>query len=230
MEQLAALAAARSAFAAVPLVFRNGDFFRLLQDLAAQDGGVQHMGFRFIAGFAQRYLDSGCAWNLDPALAGGGCMLNLGCHFVDIVQALWGEAAQPVAASFSNAAWGHAVEDYGCITLAGPGGALAQIKTGYLYPAPTQTSTCISRCARRATTPLFVQDPDSVHLLANDGTRRLIRTHTTNVGQYPPFVADVLDRARRGAAPLAGLDSMLPVLRLTEQAYAIGGRRLGAAA
>lgn len=229
VEGLAALAAARGAFAAVPLVFRNGDFFRLMQDLAAQDGGVQHMGFRFIAGFAQRYLDAGCAWNLDPVLAGGGCMLNLGCHFVDIVHALWGEAARPVAAHFSNAAWGFPVEDYGSIAFAGPGGALAQVETGYLYPAPTSTFD-LHFALRTPRHYLFVQDPETVHLLANDGTRREIRTHTTNVGQYPPFVADVLDRARRGAAPLAGFDAMVPVMRLTEQVYAMGGRRLGGAA
>ena len=227
VERIAALAASRGAFAAVPLVFRNGDFFRLLQDLAAQDGGVQHMGFRFIAGFAQRYLDSGCEWNLDPVLAGGGCMLNLGCHFVDIVHALWGEAARPVAANFSNAAWGFPIEDYASVAFAGPGGALAQVEAGYLYPAPTSTFD-LHFALRTPRHYLFVQDPETVHILANDGTRRAVRTHTTNVGQYPPFVADVLDRARRGAPPLAGLDAMLPIMRLTEAAYALGGRKLGA--
>jgi len=227
--RLAQLAAARGAFCAVPLVFRNGDFFRLIRQLAAEDGGIQHMAFRFIAGFAQRYLDSGCAWNLDPALAGGGCMLNLGCHFVDIVHAAWGEAARPVAARFSNAAWGFPVEDYGSVTFAGPGGALAQVETGYLYPAPT-SSFDLHFALRTPRHYLIVQDPETVQIVANDGTRRVVRTHTTNVGQYPPFVADVLDRARRGARPLAGLEEMLPVMRLTEAAYAIDGRRMGAPA
>jgi predicted dehydrogenase len=229
VERLARLAAARGAFCAVPLVFRNGDFFRLLQRLAEEDGGVQHMAFRFIAGFAQRYLDNGCAWNLDPVQAGGGCMLNLGCHFVDIVHALWGERARPVAARFSNAAWRFPVEDYGCVTFGGPGGALAQVEAGYLYPAPT-SSFDLHFALRTPRHYVVVPDPETVHVIANDGTRRTIRTHTTNVGQYPPFVADVLDRARRGAAPLAGLEAMLPVMRLTEAAYAMDGRRLGGGA
>lgn len=229
VQHLAALAESRGAFCAVPLVFRNGDFFRLMQDLAAEDGGVQHMAFRFIAGFAQRYLDSGCGWNLDPVLAGGGCMLNLGVHFIDIVHALWGDAARPVAAHFSNAAWGHAVEDYGTVAFAGPGGALALVETGYLFPAPTSNFD-LHFALRTPRHYLFVQDPETVHLVANDGTRRLVRTHTTNVGQYPPFVADALDRARRGVPPLAGLEAMLPVMRLAEEAYALGGRRLGQAA
>jgi predicted dehydrogenase len=229
VEALARQAEARGAFCAVPLVFRNGAFFRLMQRLAAEDGGVQHMAFRFIAGFAQRYLDNGCAWNLDPVQAGGGAMLNLGCHFVDIVHALWGEAAKPVAAGFSNAAWGFPVEDYGSVAFAGPGGALAQVEAGYLYPAPTSNFD-LHFALRTPRHYLVVPDPETVHLHANDGTRQVIRTHTTNVGQYAPFVADVLDRARRGATPLAGLAEMLPVMRLTEAAYALGGRRMGEAA
>lgn len=225
---LAARAAERSAFCAVPLVFRNGAFFRLMQDLAAEDGGVQHMAFRFIAGFAQRYLDNGCAWNLDPVLAGGGAMLNLGCHFTDIVHALWGDAARPVAASFSSASWGFPVEDYGAVTFAGPGGALAQVEAGYLYPAPT-SSFDLHFALRTPRHYVIAPDPETVHVIANDGTRRTIRTHTTNVGQYPPFMADVLERVRRGAPPLASLDDMVPVMQLTEAAYTLGGRRLGGA-
>lgn len=223
--RIAGLAAARGAFAAVPLVLRNGDFFRLLQDIAASDGGVQHMAFRFIAGFAQRYHDAGCAWNLDPAAAGGGCVLNLGVHFVDIVHALWGETARPVAATLSNAAWGHPVEDYGAVTFAGPEGALALVETGYLYPAPTSNFD-LHFALRTRHHYIVVPDPETVTIIARDGARRTLATHTTNVGQYPPFVRDVLDRARRGAKPLADLDAMLPVMRLTEAAYALAGQPL----
>jgi predicted dehydrogenase len=225
VERIAQLAAARGAFAAVPLVFRNGDFFRLLQDLSTDDGGVQHMAFRFIAGFAQRYLDAGCAWMLDPATAGGGCQLNLGVHFVDIVRALWGDAARPVAATLSNAAWGHPVEDYGAFTFSGPGGALGLVETGYLYPAPTSNFD-LHFALRTPRHYVVVPDPETVEVIARDGSRRTVRTHTTNVGQYPPFVRDVLERARRGAPPLADLDAMLPVMRLTEAAYALAGQPL----
>ena len=225
VERIARLAAARGAFAAVPLVFRNGDFFRLIEDLVASDGGAQHMAFRFIAGFAQRYLDAGCAWMLDPAAAGGGCVLNLGVHFVDIVHALWGDAARPVAAALSNAAWGHPVEDHGAIAFAGPDGALGLVETGYLYPAPT-SSFDLHFALRTPRHYVVVPDPETVEVIARDGSRRTVRTHTTNVGQYPPFVRDVLDRARRGAAPLADLDAMLPVMRLTEAAYALAGQPL----
>jgi predicted dehydrogenase len=227
VERVASLAAAHGAFAAVPLVLRNGDFFRLIGEMAAEDGGVQHMAFRFIAGFAARYQQAGCDWMLDRSLAGGGCVLNLGVHFVDICHALWGEAARPVAASLSNAAWEHAVEDYGAVAFAGPGGALAMVETGYLYPAPTSNFD-LHFALRTPRHYLVVPDTETVEVIARDGTRRSLRMHTANVGQYPVFVRDVLERARRGAAPLAGLDDMVPVMRLTEAAYALAGRPLPA--
>jgi predicted dehydrogenase len=141
---------------------------------------------------------------------------------------LWGDAARPVAASFSSASWGFPVEDYGAVTFAGPGGALAQVEAGYLYPAPT-SSFDLHFALRTPRHYVIAPDPETVHVIANDGTRRTIRTHTTNVGQYPPFMADVLERVRRGAPPLASLDDMVPVMQLTEAAYTLGGRRLGGA-
>lgn len=227
VERIAALAAARHAFAAVPLVFRNGDFFRLIGDMADADGGVQHMAFRFIAGFTERYRQAGCDWMLDRAAAGGGCVLNLGPHFVDICLALWGDAAHLAAASLSNAAWGEDVEDYGALTIRGPGGAMALVETGYLYPAPT-SSFDLHYAIRTPRHYIVVPDPETVAVIARDGTRRVLRMHTTNVGQYPVFVRDVLERARRGAPPLAGPDAMLPVMRLMEAAYASAGRPLRA--
>ena len=54
--------------------------------------------------------------------------------------------------------------------------------------------------------------------------------HSPVIRQEPWEAFDVLDRARRGAKPLAGLEDMLPVMRLTEAAYALAGRRLGGSA
>src|SRR5262249_7692792 len=99
------------AFAAVPLVFRNGDFFDLLR---AQES-IQYMTFRFIAGFPQRYRAAGNDWMLDPALSGGGCTINLSPHFLDLALALMGADVMVHQAVMSNAAWGEKIEDYSCV-------------------------------------------------------------------------------------------------------------------
>ena len=116
------------AFAAVPLVFRNGDFFDLLR---AQES-IQYMTFRFIAGFPQRYRAAGNDWMLDPALSGGGCTINLSPHFLDLALALMGPDVTVHQAAMSNAAWGEKIEDYSCVTLA-RGADRCVIETGYLF-------------------------------------------------------------------------------------------------
>ena len=134
--QLAALEQRTGNFAAVPLVFRNGDFTARLQEMSAQ--GIQYMTYRFIAGFPSRYQQANCAWMLDPALAGGGSTINLGIHFFDLAVLLMGAGVRVRHATMSNAAFGHAIEDYGLVVLE-RGGDLCVIETGYLYPAPTST-------------------------------------------------------------------------------------------
>ncbi len=43
----------------------------------------------------------------------------------------------------------------------------------------------------------------------------------TNVPYYPPFVRDVVARAVRGQAPVAGLADMADVMAMVEAAYAM---------
>jgi len=72
---------------AVPLVQRVAGVGRALADLAAGER-VTAASFAFIAGGPDRYRAAGCDFMLDPARAGGGAMLNLGVHFVDLAIAL----------------------------------------------------------------------------------------------------------------------------------------------
>jgi predicted dehydrogenase len=221
---IAARAEAAGAFAAVPLVFRNGALFPLLAEMAAQDGGVQYMSFRFIAGFASRYVEAGCDWMLDPTLAGGGCTINLAPHFFDICHAVMGPDLRVAHAAMSNAAWGHPVEDYSAVTFA-RGRNLCVIETGYLYPAPTSRFD-MHYAARSPARYLIAHDPDTVEIVAAADRRRETRQlATTNVPHYRTFVFDVLDRVRKGRPPLASLSDMVPVMRLMDAAYAAAGRR-----
>jgi len=222
VERIARLAEARGAFAAVPLVFRNGDFLALLREEAAAEG-VQSMTFRFIAGFPSRYQQAGCDWMLDPGPSGGGCTINLAVHFFDICRLLWGPEVRPIAAAMSNAAWGHPIEDYSVVTFGRTGSELCLVETGYLYPGPTGTFDMhfAIRTPRRY---IIAQDPETVELLDPSGRREVRRVHTTNVAHYRTFMHDVLERVRRGAAPLAGLGDMVPVMRMVDEAYALAAR------
>lgn len=219
VEGLAALQARHGGFAAVPLVMRNGAFLDRLRAMA--EDGIQYMTWRFIAGFASRYVDAGCGWMLDPALAGGGCTINLGIHFFDLCVLLFGEDARVRSAAMSNAAWKHPVEDYSVVTVE-HGQSFCVIETGYLYPAPT-SSFDMHFAVRTPRHYLVASDQSRADLLTPAGEREHLETGTTNVSQYPVFVADVLARVRDGRPPLAGFADLLPAIRLVDQAYAAAG-------
>jgi predicted dehydrogenase len=218
LRDLVERAAARDAFAAVPFVFRNGELLRELRQLDPGDG-FQNLSFRFIAGFPSRYLQAGCAWMLDPETAGGGATLNLAVHFFDLCRILMGEDARVGAAVMSNAAWGHAVEDYSAVVLA-TGRAVCTVETGYLFPAPTSTFD-LHYAIRSRRNYCVVHDARTLEVFDNAGGSEVRQVSSTNVPHYRDFVHDVLERMRAGRAPLAGLADMLPVMELAERAYAL---------
>jgi predicted dehydrogenase len=216
---LADLEARSGGFAAVPLVFRNGDFAARLREMSA--GGIQYMSWRFIAGFPARYQQANCHWMLDPGLSGGGCTINLAPHFLDLALLLMGDQVRVRHATMSNAAWGHPVEDYSVVTLE-RGADICVIETGYLYPAPTSTFD-MHYAVRSPAQYLVAHDPETIEVVRNSGERELIRSLTTNVPHYRTFVFDVLDRVRNGQPPLARIADMVPIMRLIDDAYAKAG-------
>jgi predicted dehydrogenase len=215
---IAETAQSTGAFAAAPLVFRNGDFFALLQAQAS----IQYMTFRFIAGFPQRYRAAGNDWMLDPALSGGGCTINLSPHFLDLALALMGPDIAVHQAMMSNAAWGEKIEDYSCVTLARSADRCV-IETGYLFPAPTSTFD-MHYAVRTPERYIVAHDPETIEIVENDGRRLTRKMLTTNVPHYRTFVFDAVERVRAGKPPLASLADMVPVMRLLDAAYAKAGK------
>ena len=66
--------------ATVPLIQRGGPADSWL----AKAGRPVYQRLSFIAGPPERYDRNGNPWMLDPERAGGGCLANLGPHFVDL--------------------------------------------------------------------------------------------------------------------------------------------------
>jgi predicted dehydrogenase len=217
--ELASLEAKHGSFSSVPLVFRNGDFAARLVEMSADT--IQYMTWRFIAGFASRYQQARCGWMLDPALAGGGCTINLGIHFFDLCLTLFGGDVCVRQATMSNAAWCHPVEDYSAVTLE-HGADLCVIETGYLYPAPTSMFD-MHFAVRSRKHYLVAHGPQTVEIVDNTGRREMLTMATTNVPHYRTFVGDVLERLRQGRPPLARIADMVPVMRLVGDAYTKAG-------
>ena len=216
---LAERAAAAGRFAAVPFVFRNSALPGAIRD-AAPGEALHVASFRFIGGLVDRYRAEGCEWMLSRATAGGGALLNLGIHFLDLCRVLLpGASLRVTAASRSNATAGLDIEDYATVLLEG-GGARCQVETGYLYPAPH--SVFDLHYSLRTERHFFaVRDAHALEISDDDRGRRMLAMPTINAPLYPEFVADTLRRAASGQAPLADLTDLAEAVALVEAAYAL---------
>ena len=218
--QLAALEEHTGNFAAVPLVFRNGDFTARLRKMSAQ--GIQYMTYRFIAGFPARYQQANCHWMLNPALAGGGSTINLGIHFLDLAVLLMGAGVKGARGCDVQCRLG------ACDRGLRPGGARTWCRSlrdrdGVSLPGSHQHVRHALRRTYAGRISCVAHDPETVELVRKSGERQMIASHTTNVTHYRTFMRDVLDRVRAGRPPLAGLSDMVPIMRLVDDAYAKAG-------
>ena len=83
------------------------------------------------------WVDAGWAgdnWRVDPRRAGGGALMDLAPHGLDLAAMLLGEALTDVAALAQRRVHGYAVEDGALLMARGTGGALVQLHVAYNCP------------------------------------------------------------------------------------------------
>jgi predicted dehydrogenase len=211
-------AAARNAFVAVPLPQRFSPFVararQMLQDGAL--GPLSHIYLRLNRPTSARYPAWDSAWMLDPALAGGGCLRNLGSHCFDLFLHLTGEDARVTGAQVSRRVHGQPVEDYASVQLRSASGVLGTIELGNTVPHDGSDSE------------FKIAGRDGILILYHDDRLRLITARGEQLlDAVPPqplyltCVRDILERRRRGAAPLVGVGDLLRAVRLIDDAYAL---------
>ncbi|WP_297509977.1 Gfo/Idh/MocA family oxidoreductase [uncultured Caulobacter sp.] len=121
---------------AVDLSYRHVEAMRRVRDIVAagEIGRVFHVDLTFHNAYGPDK-----AWFYDPALAGGGCVMDLGTHLVDL--ALW-TLDGPEIASVSSALLSGGrplgadmVEDFGVATLTLSSGAVVRLACSWRLPA-----------------------------------------------------------------------------------------------
>ncbi|MBI4205786.1 MAG: Gfo/Idh/MocA family oxidoreductase [Betaproteobacteria bacterium] len=213
-------AAAKRAFVAVPLFQRYQPFVAHARRMLAEGafGPVSHFYFRSNRGSSARYVAWGSPWMLDPAVAGGGCLRNIGLHGIDAFLHLLGEDAEVAGAQVSFRAHGARVEDYATLLLRTPAGVLGTIEVGNTFPGKGADAEW--KLAGRDA--LLVQRGGSLRCTTAAGEQEL-------AGQPPeplPAIAlrDALARWQTGQPPAIGVEDCYRAMRLVDQAYAIAKR------
>jgi len=217
---IAEKAAATKSFVAVPLGQRYQPFVTRARQLLAEGrfGPLSHIYFRLNRPTSARYSAWDAPWMLDPAVAGGGCLRNLGPHGLDLFLFLTGEDAQVTGAQLSSRARGQRVEDYASVLVRSRGGILGTIEVGNTFPRDG-TDGQLKIAGRDA---ILLLTADTMHLVT-------AKDEETMSGAPPEPLArtalrDALDHWQRGAPPPISVHDCARVATLIDQAYALAGR------
>ena len=223
VRRLADKAAAKGAFVAVPLAQRYQPFTARARQLLAEGrfGPLSHIYFRLNRPTSARYRAWGSPWMLDPAVAGGGCLRNLGPHGFDLFLFLTGESARVTGAQLSRAALGERVEDYASVLVRSASGVLGTIEVGNGFPRDGTDGEW--KIAGRDA--IFTMKDDTLRLVTSSGEE-------TAPGQAPEPIAltalrDALDHWRRGEPPPISVEDCARVAVLIDQAYDLAGGAAG---
>jgi predicted dehydrogenase len=218
VETVATKAARLNAFVAVPLAQRYGAFAVRARELiaAGRFGPLSHFYVRINRPGPARYPAWDCAWMLDPAEAGGGCLRNLGPHGVDMFLHLTGEEAQVTGAQLSARAHERAVEDYASVMLRSASGILGTVEVGNGFP-------------RNGTDGEWKIAGRDAILTMKDGIMKLATAEGDEIfpadtsAPYFAAVRDALDHWRKGEPPPISVHDCARVVRLIDQAYVRAG-------
>jgi predicted dehydrogenase len=221
VSRIADKAALKKAFVAVAFPQRYSPFVTRARQMLADGrlGPLSHLYFRLNRPTSARYPAWDSPWMLDPGIAGGGCLRNLGSHVLDLFLLLTGEDARVTGAQLSARALGQRVEDYASVLLRSQSGVLGTIEVGNTVPYAGSDSEW--KIAGRDAILAHYHD-DTMRLITAAGEETMSAKPAEAL--YPTAVRDIVDHWRRGLPPPVSVHDCLRVVRLIDQAYELVGR------
>ena len=217
VEAVAAKAARLKAFIAVPRAQRYSPFATRARQLiaAGRFGPLSHIYVRINRPGPARYPAWDCAWMLDRAEAGGGCLRNLGPHGLDMFLHLTGEEAEVTGAQLSRRAHERAVEDYASVMLRSESGILGTVEVGNGFPRDGTDGEW--KIAGRDA--ILTMKDGIVKLATAEGDEILPGAGASITSPYFTAVRDALDHWQRRAPPPISVRDCARAVRLIDQAY-----------
>ncbi len=196
--------------ATVPLIQRAGP----VDSWLAKAGRPVYQRLSFLAGPPERYHRSGNPWMLDLGRAGGGCLANLGPHFVDLFQQRSAHTTADVMARLSSTLHAAAVEDHATLVLTTPDGREAIIEVGYAFPHSELKRACSYSSAGEAGYASIDSDGLATFTTLGGRTDRAV-IDVDSDPLYDPFVrrvARTLGEDFRGLPTLGELEDVMRII------------------
>jgi predicted dehydrogenase len=210
-------ARAVNGFAAVPLPYRYQPQIALAQRLIAEGrlGTLSNIFLRSMRPTSARYPAWGAPWMLDPKIANGGCLRNLGPHGLDVFTLLTGETAAITGAQLSTRGLAQPVEDFASVMLRSASGVLGHVEVSNLYPgqgASAELQVCGSA-------GLLLSSGGTAQLVTREGSESF--TLDTSAKPSRLILEDALARWQRGDQPLTSAEDCYRAIQLVDDAYAL---------
>jgi predicted dehydrogenase len=207
---LIALAPHPSHFIAVPLPNRLSPIWPALT------GTPIHAHFRIINGRPERYRADGVPWMLDPAIAGGGALRNLGLHALDAALTLFAGTTPTISGAHLRHTHPEHIETYAAATLSTPGGPVITIEAGYTIPTMQPGGDFEWRVV--TTEAAAIDHGNSCTITTTQSSTPL--TPLPPALRYRAFMADTLARLAIGRPPLVGFPDYVAAMHLADRIYA----------
>ena len=165
-------------------------------------------------------------WFTDPALAGGGALIDMGIHAIDTVRFILGDPKpESVYASIGTYHSDNAVDDSGFIVVNWSSGIMSTIQFGWWQPYATGVVATTRILGQRGSAKLLPNrigrvDPETqtieeVAMLANDLANLDALFEQMYLGQLAAFLKCI----ETGSKPMPGADEGLVNMCIVDAAY-----------
>lgn len=214
------LAERRHVHVSVPFINRVSDWAsRLSPAEGFTPEGFQHLSFRFIVGLVDRYERNGNTWMLDKQQAGGGSLLNVGIHFIDLIAFLTGAPITHVSAQSRTFRPDVTVDEQAILTCHNAAGQIGVIETGYLYPSTAEDQRDFAFSISH--TASFVRAyADQLYVKGRNQQPGRSTTVEFNTDEYyPVFLRRSWADLAEGRPPVAGLREAEHAIAVLEASY-----------
>jgi predicted dehydrogenase len=195
---------------------------------AEEFGTISHIHFRSMRPRQRRYKPWLSEWMYDREAAGGGVIINIGCHGFDVARYLTGEEPEVISAVTSNRVDGLEVEEYAMVTMRTPSGIIINNEMGYLMPSWPQLESWPKNNGERDLK--LVGDKAMLRTVAG-GVQILKPDHEEMVDGIPPYEIGTpklakacLDAFTKGEAPPIPPRACARAMDLIQDSYRMAGR------
>jgi predicted dehydrogenase len=163
-------------------------------------GEIGHVGIRMVNGPPWRYRSYDVPWMLDPAIAGGGPLRNIGVHSTDMLTRLVGDRGiSVVAATKTDRVHHEPIEDFITAIAKTDDGIVVMMSTGYTMAPPKPGDMDIHLGAKGA---YLTQRREGLTVYPAEGPPEVIE-HPPGFNLYQEIFFDALRRLRAGDPPIA---------------------------